>query len=138
MKQIQSDLEDVLPEIRGVPVVTLSAKQERGLEKLMKAVFEADQRWNKRVSTSQVNRWLESAVERNPPPAPGGRRIKIRYATQPDARPPTFAIFGNQLAKMPQSYQRYLVNGLRETFDLKGVPIRISLRGGKNPYDKDK
>ena len=138
MKQIKSDLEDVLPEIRGVPVVTLSAKQERGLEKLMKAVFEADQRWNKRVSTSQVNRWLESAVERNPPPAPGGRRIKIRYATQPNARPPTFAIFGNQLSKMPQSYQRYLVNGLRETFDLKGVPIRISLRGGKNPYDKGK
>jgi GTP-binding protein len=138
MKQIQSDLEDVLPEIRGVPVVTLSAKQERGLEKLMKAVFEADQRWNKRVSTSQINRWLESAVERNPPPAPGGRRIKIRYATQPNARPPTFAIFGNQLSKMPQSYQRYLMNGLRETFDLKGVPIRFSLRGGKNPYDKGK
>ena len=138
MKQIKSDLEDVLPEIRGVPVVTLSAKQERGLEKLMKAVFEADQRWNKRVSTSQVNRWLEGAVERNPPPAPGGRRIKIRYATQPNARPPTFAIFGNQLSKMPQSYQRYLMNGLRETFDLKGVPIRISLRGGKNPYDKGK
>lgn len=135
LRDIKDKLEDVLPEIRGVPVVTLSAKQERGIDKLMKAVFEADLRWNKRVSTSLINRWLESAVERNPPPAPGGRRIKIRYATQPNARPPTFAIFGNQLSKMPQSYQRYLMNGLREAFDLKGVPIRFSLRGGKNPYD---
>ncbi len=138
LKQVQSDLEDVLPEIRGVPVVTLSAKQECGVDKLMKAVFGAMDKWNSRITTSQLNRWLESALERNPPPAPSGRRIKIRYATQANARPPTFAIFGNQLSKLPESYVRYLMNGLRKDFELWGVPIRFSLRGGKNPYEKDK
>jgi len=138
LKQVESDLEDVLPEIRGVPVVTLSAKQERGIDKMMNAVFAAVARWNSRIPTSQLNRWLEGTLERNPPPAPGGRRIKIRYMTQPNARPPTFAIFGNQLSKMPMSYQRYLMNGLRDSFDLKGIPIRFSLRGGKNPFDKER
>ena len=138
LKEVMSDLEDVLPEIRGMPVVTLSSKQERGIDKLLQAVLGAMEKWNRRVPTSQVNRWLEGALERNPPPAPSGRRIKIRYATQANARPPTFAIFGNQLSKMPESYVRYLMNGLREAFDLGGVPIRFSLRGGKNPFDKDK
>ena len=138
LKAVMSDLEDVLPEIRGVPVVTLSAKQERGLDKLLQAVMEAMERWNRRIPTSQVNRWLETAIERNPPPAPSGRRIKIRYATQASTRPPTFAIFGNQLSKMPESYTRYLMNGLRKDFDLPGVPIRFSLRGGKNPFDRDR
>ena len=136
LKEVHSDLEDVLPEIRGVPVVTLSSKQERGIDKLLEAVLGAMEKWNRRIPTSQVNRWLEGAIERNPPPAPSGRRIKIRYATQASARPPTFAVFGNQLSKMPESYVRYLMNGLRETFDLGGVPIRFSLRGGKNPFDK--
>jgi GTPase len=138
LKDVQSDLEDVLPEIRGVPVVTISAKQERGIDKLLEAVFGAMEKWNSRITTAQLNRWLESAIERNPPPAPSGRRIKIRYATQANARPPTFAIFGNQLSKMPESYKRYLMNGLRKDFELWGVPIRFSLRGGKNPFDKDK
>jgi len=138
LKDVLSDLEDVLPEIRGVPVVTLSSKQERGIDKLLQAVLGAMEKWNRRIPTSQVNRWLEGAIERNPPPAPSGRRIKIRYATQASARPPTFAIFGNQLSKMPESYVRYLMNGLRESFDLGGVPIRFSLRGGKNPFDKDR
>jgi GTP-binding protein len=138
LKDVQSDLEDVLPEIRGVPVVTISAKQERGIDKLLEAVLGAMEKWNSRIPTSQLNRWLEAAIERNPPPAPSGRRIKIRYATQADARPPTFAIFGNQLSKMPESYKRYLMNGLRKDFELWGVPIRFSLRGGKNPFDKDK
>jgi len=137
LSQVKSDLEDVLPEIRGVPVVTLSAKQERGVDKLMQAVFGAVAKWNSRIPTSQLNRWLESALERNPPPAPSGRRIKIRYATQANARPPTFAIFGNQLSKLPESYVRYLMNGLRKDFELWGVPLRFSLRGGKNPYEKD-
>lgn len=136
MKDIRDKLEDVLPEIRGVPVVTLSAKQERGLDKMMQAVVDTTATWGKRISTGQINRWLEAAIAKFPPPAPGGRRIKIRYATQADTRPPTFAIFGNQLSKMPLSYQRYLMNGLREDFGLKGVPIRFSLRGGKNPFDK--
>lgn len=134
LREVESKLEDVLPEIRGVPVVTLSAKQGRGMDTLMKAVTEADARWNSRVSTSRLNRWLEQAMERNPPPAPSGRRIKIRYATQANARPPTFALFGNQLDKLPESYLRYLMNGLRQDLDLAGVPIRFSLRGGRNPY----
>jgi GTPase len=138
LKQVQSDLEDVLPEIRGVPVVTLSAKQGRGIDKLMQAVIAADKTWNRRIPTSQINRWLEAAISRNPPPAPSGRRIKIRYATQADTRPPTFAVFGNQLSKLPESYVRYLMNGLRKDFELWGVPIRFSLRGGKNPFDKDR
>lgn len=138
LAEVHSQLEDVLPEIRGVPVVTLSAKQERGIDKMMKAVFEAVDRWSARITTSQLNRWLESAISKNPPPAPSGRRIKIRYATQVSSRPPTFAVFGNQMAKMPESYKRYLMNTLRKDFDLAGVPIRFSLRGGKNPFDKDK
>jgi GTP-binding protein len=138
LAEVHSQLEDVLPEIRGVPVVTISAKQERGVDKMMKAVFEAVDRWSARITTSQLNRWLESAISKNPPPAPSGRRIKIRYATQASSRPPTFAVFGNQMAKMPESYKRYLMNTLRKDFDLAGVPIRFSLRGGKNPFDKDK
>ncbi|MCA3554611.1 ribosome biogenesis GTPase Der [Aestuariivirga sp.] len=138
LKDVISTLEDVLPEIRGVAVVTLSSKREKGIDKLLETVMKAMERWNRRIPTSQVNRWLESAIERNPPPAPSGRRIKIRYATQASARPPTFAIFGNQLSKMPESYVRYLMNGLRESFDLGGTPIRFSLRGGKNPFDKDR
>jgi GTP-binding protein len=138
LAEVHSDLEDVLPEIRGVPVVTISSKQERGVDKMMKAVFEAVDRWSARITTSQLNRWLESAVSKNPPPAPSGRRIKIRYATQASSRPPTFAVFGNQMSKMPESYKRYLMNTLRKDFDLAGVPIRFSLRGGKNPFDKDK
>ena len=138
LKEVQSDLEDVLPEIRGMPVVTLSAKQERGIDKLLEAVMGAMEKWGTRITTAQLNRWLEGVIERNPPPAPSGRRIKIRYATQASTRPPTFAIFGNQLSKMPESYTRYLMNNLRKDFELAGVPLRFSLRGGKNPFDKDK
>jgi GTP-binding protein len=135
LREVESKLEDVLPEIRGVPVVTLSAKQGRGVDQLMKAVLEADRKWNIRISTGKLNRWLEGVLERNAPPAPSGRRIKIRYATQANARPPTFALFGNQLNKLPESYLRYLMNGLRADFGLGGVPIRFALRGGKNPYE---
>lgn len=135
LREVESKLEDVLPEIRGVRVVTISGKQGRGIDMLMKAVFEADKKWNARVTTSKLNRWLEGAMERNAPPAPSGRRIKIRYATQVNARPPTFALFGNQLSKLPDSYLRYLTNGLRESFDLDGTPIRFVLRGSSNPYE---
>ena len=136
LKQVESDLEDVLPEIRGVIVVTMSAKQGRGVDKLMAAVTLADKQWNARISTGKLNRWLEEVMQRNPPPAPSGRRIKIRYATQASSRPPMIAMFGNQLKKLPESYIRYLTNALRSDFDLKGTPIRFSLRGGKNPYEK--
>ncbi len=136
LRAVESDLEDVLPDIRGVPVVTLSAKQERGIDQLMQAVTQADKRWNARVTTGKVNKFLEDAIQRNAPPAPSGRRIKIRYGTQVSARPPTFALFGNQLKKLPETYLRYLRNGLRSEFDLNGVPIRFNLRGGKNPFEK--
>ncbi len=136
LKKVNEIMEDILPEIRGLPIVTLSAKQGRGAEKMMQAVFAAEKKWNIRISTSKMNKWLEGAISKNPPPAPGGRRIKIRYATQANARPPTFALFGNQLDKLPQSYQRYLMNGLRETLGLEGIPIRFALRGTKNPFDK--
>ncbi len=136
MRDVDSKLEDVLPDIRGVLVVTLSAKQGRGIDQLMTAVMKADKRWNARVSTGKLNAWLEGMLQRNAPPAPSGRRIKIRYGTQVNARPPTFALFGNQLKKLPETYLRYLRNGLRESFDLNGTPIRFNLRGGKNPYNK--
>jgi len=135
MRKVEEIMEDILPNVRGLPIVTLSAKQGRGSDKLLKAVLEQEKKWNIRISTGKMNRWLEEAIQRNPPPAPGGRRIKIRYGTQANARPPTFALFGNQLDKMPLSYQRYLMNGLRETFKLDGVPIRFALRGTKNPYE---
>lgn len=136
LRKINDIMEDILPEIKGLPMVTLSAHQNRGIDKLMAAVMEADRKWNIRISTSKFNRWLEEAVQRNPPPAPGGRRIKIRYGTEANARPPTFALFGNRLDKLPTSYQRYLMNGLRQAFDLGGVPIRFHFRGGENPYEK--
>jgi len=138
LKEVESDLEDVLPEIRGVPVIAISAFQERGLDKLMKPVFAMVEKWSARISTGQLNRWLEAMIERNPPPAPSGRRIKIRYATQVKSRPPTIALFGNQLDHLPQSYIRYLMNGLRKDFDLWGVPIRFHRRSGRNPYDKER
>ncbi len=137
-REVESDLEDVLPEIRGIPVVTLSGLQGRGIDKLMDAVFAQEKRWNQRVSTGRFNRFLEEAVQRNPPPAPAGRRIKIRYGTQVKARPPTFALFGNQLSKLPDFYTRYIMNNLRIAFKLDGVPIRFHLRGGKNPYETRK
>jgi GTPase len=136
MRDYESKLEDVLPDIRGVKLVTLSALRGKGIDGLMKAVSEADRLWNARVTTSKFNRWLEGAVERNAPPAPSGRRIKIRYGTQIKTRPPTFALFGNQLDKLPASYTRYLMNGIRDTFELDGTPLRIVTRGGKNPYEK--
>ncbi len=136
LRDVQSDIEDILPDIRGMSIVTLSAKQGRGINKLMDAVFAADRRWNQRVSTGKLNRWLEEVVQRNAPPAPSGRRIKIKYMTQANARPPTFALFGNQLSKLPETYLRYLMNNMRDSFDLAGTPIRFHMRGGKNPYEE--
>jgi GTP-binding protein len=138
LKDVKDDMADILPEIRGVAIVPVSAQQEKGLDRLMEAVFAAAERWNTRISTGQLNRWLEKMLERNPPPAPSGRRIKIRYMTQVKARPPTFSLFGNQLDNLPESYVRYLMNGIREGFDLWGTPLRFNRRGGRNPFDKDR
>ena len=105
-------------------------------EKLMEAIFRVHETWNIRISTGRLNRWLGPVIEKTPPPAVSGWRIKIRYMTQPKARPPHFVIFGNQLDELPTSYERFLINGLRESFGLHGVPIRISTRNSKNPFDK--
>ncbi len=136
LKELREKATRLLPQVRGAPVVPLSGLAGEGLDRLMEAVLRVHEVWNRRISTAKLNQWLADALAANPPPAVSGRRIKIRYMTQAKARPPHFAIFGNQLDALPKSYTRYLVNGLRETFDLPGVPIRMSLRMGKNPFDK--
>jgi len=128
----------LLAQIRGVEIVPLSGIAGEGIDRLMQAVFRAYDVWNRRVSTAKINRWLEGVLSAHPPPAVAGRRIKIRYMTQPKARPPTFALFGNQLEHLPVSYLRYLTNNLREAFELPGTPVRLHTRGGSNPYDKTK
>jgi GTP-binding protein len=105
-----------------------------GLNELMKAIETVHETWNSRVSTSRLNRWLEGVIERHPPPAVSGRRIRIRYATQAKTRPPHFIVFCSRPEALPESYSRYLVNDLRDRFDLIGIPVRISLRSGDNPY----
>ena len=124
----------LLPQVRGAPVVPVSGATGVGIEKLMEAVMQVERVWNKRIATARLNRWLGATLERHPPPAVAGRRIKIRYMTQLRARPPYFVIFGNQLDALPTSYERFLLNGLRETFDLPGVPLRLSRKTSDNPY----
>ena len=138
LKELREDASRLLPQVRGAPVVPVSGLAGEGLDRLMEAAFKTAEVWSRRIPTARLNDWLAGAVSSHPPPAVSGRRIKIRYMTQVKARPPHFALFGNQLAALPKSYTRYLVGGLREAFDLPGVPIRLSLRTGKNPYDKDR
>ncbi len=124
----------LLPQIAGAPLIATSARTGEGLDRLLPAVLAADRAWNRRVPTAQLNRFLAEALARHPPPAIHGRRVRIRYMTQAKSRPPTFALFGNQLKALPEAYLRYLQNALREAFDLKGTPIRFVLRTAKNPY----
>lgn len=124
----------LLPQLKGMPVVPVSGATGQGIRPLMKAVFHAHEIWNKRIATARLNRWLAQAIAQTPPPAVTGRRIKIRYITQLRARPPYFILFGNQLGALPTSYERFLVNGLRQNFDLPGVPIRISKKNSDNPF----
>jgi len=133
-KALRETLGERLAQVPGVPLVALSALASQGLNRLETAVFDAYERWNRRVPTPDLNRWLGEAVERHTPPAARGRRIRIRFMTQPSARPPTFVAFCSQPQALPKAYLRYLVNSLRETFDLPGVPIRLKLRKGDNPY----
>ncbi len=128
--------ERLLPQLRGVPLVTLSAATGRGLDRLMPRAFKLYERWNARAATAPLNRWLRDAVERHPPPAPAGRRLKLRYITQAKARPPTFVLFCSRPDALPASYQRYLLNGLREAFHMPGTPLRLQVRQGENPYVK--
>ncbi|NQY58561.1 ribosome biogenesis GTPase Der [Cognatishimia sp.] len=126
----------LLPQLRGAPLITVSAKTGRGLERLHDAILRAYDVWNRRVTTAQLNRWLTGMLEQHPPPAPQGKRIKLRYMTQAKSRPPGFVVMCSHPDKMPDSYSRYLVNGLREDFDMPGTPIRLHMRGqgDKNPY----
>jgi GTPase len=135
---LREEAERLLPQVRGCPVIPVSGTTGEGLDQLMRGVIAVHETWNRRISTSRLNRWLLSAVEGTPPPAVSGRRIKIRYMTQPKSRPPHFVLFGNQLEELPASYERFLINGLRKAFDLPGVPIRISKKSGENPYEGKK
>jgi GTPase len=135
---IRAALDDGFAQVRGVPLLTLSAISGKGLDLLMKVAFETRAAWSRRVSTGKLNRWFERALEANPPPAPGGRRIKLRYATQIKARPPSFVIFGTRVDELPESYRRYLVNGLRRELDFGAVPIRLTFRAPKNPFSDGK
>ena len=138
LKVLREALKERLAQVPGVKLVTISALAEKGLEGLTRAIFETYELWNRRVSTPALNRWLQEALVRHAPPAVAGRRIKIRYITQPSARPPTFIAFCSRAEQVPQSYLRYLTNSLREVFDLPGVPIRLNLRKGENPFAPSK
>ncbi len=134
LKKLKERVEKSLPQVTGLPVVTLSARSGRNLDKLMSAVFKIYDEWNKRVPTAQLNRHLEAALAAHPPPLVRGRRIKLRYMTQIKTRPPTFALFAAKADDLPDAYARYLVNGIRERFDLKGTPIRLQLKRTDNPF----
>lgn len=135
LRSLRDRLQTSMPQVRGIPVVTISALNGQNLDELMKAVFSIYEVWNRRVSTARLNSWLNLMLEAHPPPLTGlGRRLRLRYMTQVKSRPPTFAVFGSRTEELPESYRRYLVNGLRTDFDLDGVPIRLQLRSGKNPY----
>jgi GTP-binding protein len=138
LKELRDTLANRLAQVPGVALVPISALSGRGIDKLPKAVLTAYELWNKRVSTPALNRWLIEALERHAPPAVSGRRIKIRYITQPSTRPPTFVAFCSRGEALPQSYLRYLTNSLREAFKLPGVPVRLNLRAGENPFAKHK
>ncbi|THD44056.1 MAG: ribosome biogenesis GTPase Der [Bradyrhizobium sp.] len=132
---LRAEADRLLPQLRGARVIPVSGLTGAHIDRLLEAVVATHEIWNIRISTGRLNRWLAPVIEETPPPAVSGRRVKIRYMTQPKARPPFFVLFGAQVEKIPESYKRYLVNGLRETFNLFGVPIRLSMRsGGENPY----
>ena len=136
-KRIDDVLTASLAQSKGVFVVPISAATGRGVEKLMPAVREVYALWNRRVPTGELNRWFEAMKERHQPPLVDGKRIKLRYATMPKARPPTLVVFGTRAEMLPEDYRRYLVNSFREAFDMPGVPIRLNLRGTENPYAED-
>jgi len=132
--KLRQEADRKLQQVKGVPVVAVSGLTGEGLDRLMQAVIDVHEVWNKRVPTNPLNRWLEHAIQAHPPPAVSGRRLKLNYMTQPKTRPPSFVLFCTRADAVPDAYLRYLVNGMRETFDLPGVPIRITLREKENPF----
>lgn len=131
---VKAALGDGLSQVKGVPLITVSAMTGRGIDQLLAAAFETREAWSRRVPTGELNRWFERAIEANPPPAPGGKRIKMRYVTQVKSRPPSFVIFGTRVDQLPASYERYLVNSARRDLGFGAVPIRLTLRAPKNPF----
>ncbi|GGC34646.1 GTPase Der [Novosphingobium marinum] len=134
---IRQALDDGLAQVRGVPLLAVSARTGKGLDDMLRAGFDIREAWSKRVPTSALNRWFDDALAANPPPAPGGKRIKLRYITQAKTRPPGFVLFGTRLDMLPESYRRYLVNGIRRELGFDAVPIRLTLRSPKNPFKRD-
>ena len=135
---IREALNEGLSQVRGVPLFAVSAKTGKGLDTMLSAAFELREAWSRRVPTAALNRWFDDALEANPPPAPGGRRIKLRYITQASTRPPRFVVFGTRLDDLPKSYERYLVNGIRAKLGFDAVPVRVVLKSPKNPYDSNR
>jgi len=131
---VRAALEEGLSQVKGVPLLTVSAATGKGLDVLLQVAFETREAWSKRIGTGELNRWFERAVEANPPPAPGGKRIKLRYLTQAKTRPPGFVLFGTRVDQLPTSYQRYLINGIRRDLGFGAVPVRLTLRAPKNPF----
>lgn len=131
---VRAALDEGLAQVRGVPLLTVSAVTGKGIDPLLAAAFDVREAWSRRVSTGELNRWFERAIEANPPPAPGGKRIKLRYVTQAKTRPPGFILFGTRVDQLPESYQRYLVNGIRRDLGFGAVPVRLTLRAPKNPF----
>ncbi len=133
---VRNALDDGLSQVKGVPVLSISGATGKGIDTLVRVAFEQRAIWTNRVSTAKLNRWFEGAVDANPPPAPGGKRIKLRYITQARTRPPTFVVFGTRTDALPGSYERYLVNGMRKELGFQGVPVRLNFRNSRNPYDE--
>ncbi|PIW27714.1 MAG: ribosome biogenesis GTPase Der, partial [Rhodobacterales bacterium CG15_BIG_FIL_POST_REV_8_21_14_020_59_13] len=134
LKELQYEFERLLPQARGAPLVPVSALKMKGLDDLMPAVTRLHKNWSAKIKTRDLNDWLQEMTARHPPPAVNGRRIKPRYLSQTKSRPPTFVLMCSRAADLPESYKRYLVNGIREAFDMPGVPIRLIVKAGKNPY----
>jgi GTP-binding protein len=137
-KTLREEADHWLPQAKGMPIVAVSGMHGDGLDRLMKAVIDTYEVWNKRVSTAVINRFLDRALSQNPPPAVSGARIKLRYMTQTKARPPSFVLFGTRTDALPESYMRYLVNGVRDAFEMPGVPIRFAFREPENPFTRKK
>jgi GTP-binding protein len=135
---VKAALQEGLSQLKDVPLLTVSGKTGKGIDQLLGAAFEIRDSWSRRVTTGELNRWFEKAVDTNPPPAPGGRRIKLRYITQVKTRPPTFVVFGTRVDQLPESYRRYLLNSMRRDLKLGPVPLRMTMRAPKNPYDANK
>jgi GTP-binding protein len=132
--KLRQEVDHVLPQVKGVPVIPVSGLTGEGLDRLMQAMVDAHAVWNKRVPTAGLNRWFEDTISAHPPPAVSGRRLRLNYITQAKARPPSFVIFCTRADAVPETYLRYLTNAMREAFDLPGTPIRLTLREKKNPY----